>query len=263
MVHLFLSVLAVFLWGGLAPCPDPAAGPEKSQAGDLPVYDARFFKCDNEGFLDLLKEGESKGWHKLFNEQDLSGWEPVGDAKGYLVRDRMLVFPAAGPGGYIRTVRDFTDFELRLDFKIARLANSGVFLRGDRQKPDPVFSGCEIQILDDFNWEHDTGYQPKEWQYTGSLYASVPPRVRALRPLGAWNSFLIKYVGSRIRVELNGELLYDVDTHEVPVLQSGKPLFGDRVRSGFIGLQRHAPEQVQGDAYAWFRNIFLREIGNR
>ncbi|MFB3904151.1 MAG: DUF1080 domain-containing protein [Acidobacteriota bacterium] len=248
MVNLSLVVLAALLLAGNAPGPDGA------------VYDAQLFKCDREGFLDLLPQGESKGWRKLFNGQDLSGWEPVGDPKGYLVRDRMLVFPGTGAGGYIRTAQDFKDFELLLDFKIARLANSGVFLRADRQKPDPVFSGCELQILDDFNWEHDTGYAPKEWQFTGSLYASVAPGVRALRPLGAWNSYRITFVGSRLKVELNGKVLYDVDTHDVPVLQPDKPLFRDRARSGFIGLQRHAPDQVQGDAYAWFRNIFIREI---
>jgi hypothetical protein len=32
------------------------------------------------------------------------------------------------------------------------------------------------------------------------------------------------------------------------------------VPKGFIGLQRHAPEQVKGEAYAWFRNVYVRPL---
>ena len=33
------------------------------------------------------------------------------------------------------------------------MANSGLFLRGNRAGGNPAYSGCEIQILDDHNWE--------------------------------------------------------------------------------------------------------------
>lgn len=218
------------------------------------------FVADENDFLTLTREGDDAGWRKLFNGNDLTGWEPQGDPAGYVVQDGLLVFPVAGSDAYIRTAEDFKDFELRLDFRIGRTANSGVFLRADREGGSPVFSGCEIQILDDFNYEADTGYKPKEWQHTGSLYASVAPQVNALNPIGEWNKFHITYVGSQLKVELNGQTLYDVDTLEVPVFQPDQPLFRDRARSGFIGLQRHAPNEVKGDAFAWFRNIFIREI---
>jgi hypothetical protein len=157
-------------------------------------------------------------------------------------------------------VRDYRDFELRMDFKIGEMANSGVFLRGDREGGDPAYSGCEVQILDDFDWEAVTGSRLREWQFTGSLYASVPPAQRALKPLGGWNTYHITYVGSRLKVELNGVTLYDVDTFEVPVAYEDQPAFRDRVAAGFIGLQRHAPRQAAGEAWAWFKNIFIREL---
>ena len=98
------------------------------------------------------------------------------------------------------TDEDFRDFHLRLDFKIARMANSGLFLRAAREGGNPAFSGCEIQILDDFNWERATDSKLKPWQFTGSLYGSVPPAVKALNPIGSWNSLEIRYVGSRLNV---------------------------------------------------------------
>ena len=78
-------------------------------------------------------------------------------------------------------------------------------------------------------------------------------------PLGAWNTFEVRYQDSQLRVVLNGHELYDVDTHEVPVPKGQKP-FAERLAKGFIGLQRHAPKQAKGD-YAFFRNILIRPLG--
>lgn len=82
----------------------------------------------------------------------------------------------------------------------------------------------------------------------------------ALLPAGQWNSLEITYQGSRLRTVLNDRVLYDVDTHAVPVLQPGARPFAERARRGFLGLQRHAPKEVQGEAYAWFRNVFVRPL---
>ncbi len=233
------------------------------QIQELPNHDDRLFTMDHKGVLSATPKGKSLGWRALFNGQDLSGWEPLGDKDGYAVRNGLMVFPVKGSDAYIRTKEDFRDFKLRLDFKTGIMANSGVFLRGSREEgAPPPYSGCEIQILDDFNWERITGDKVKDWQVSGSLYASLPPGVSALRPIGDWNTYQITYKGSRMKVELNGRTLYDIDTFEVPVVYPDKPKFKDRVPTGFIGLQRHAPSQVEGDAYAWFRNIFIRELGN-
>ena len=53
--------------------------------------------------------------------------------------------------------------------------------------------------------------------------------------------------------------MYDVDTVD---LERAKPPFAERAPTGFIGLQRHAPgkEAAGGKAFAWFRNLFVREL---
>ena len=66
-------------------------------------------------------------------------------------------------------------------------------------------------------------------------------------------------IRSQIATRLNGELLYDVDTREVTVPEGQNP-FEKRSKSGFIGLQRHAPDGIQGDAYAWFKNIWIKPV---
>lgn len=225
---------------------------------ELPDFDTGQFKVDDRGLLTLTFEAARySGWTPLFNGRDLSGWEPLPSPDAYRVEDGLLVMPAEGGDGWIHTARDYEDFELRLDFRISAMANSGLFLRGDRNGGHPTSSGCEVQILDDFNWERVTNTELKPYQFTGGLYGSLSPAVRdALRPLGEWNTYEVRYVGTRLSVRLNGYLLYDVDTLEV----SGNPPFAQRAPRGFIGLQRHAPPQVESGDFAWFRNIFIREL---
>lgn len=231
------------------------------RVAELPCFDAEAFACDARGFLTPTAAGVAAGWRALFDGRSLAGWEPIGDPGGYVVRDGLLVFPVRGPDAYLRTREDFEDFVLRLDFRLAPGANSGVFLRADRASGNPAFSGCEVQIIDDHGYEALTGHALKEWQHSGALYASVAPGVKdALLPAGQWNSLEITYQGSRLRTVLNDRVLYDVDTHAVPVLQPGARPFAERARRGFLGLQRHAPKEVQGEAYAWFRNVFVRPL---
>jgi hypothetical protein len=223
---------------------------------ELSKTDSASFTSDDKGFLALTPWGRAQGWKSLFDGTDLAGWEPVGDKTGYVASNGVLALAVAGKSEYLRTLEDFKDFEMRIDFKIAEMANSGLFLRGDRKGGDPAYSGCEVQILDDFNYERLAGAKLKEWQFCGSLYGVVPPRVKALKPLGEWNTYEVKYQGTNIAVKMNGQELYAVDTLKV----GGKPPFAERVPTGFIGLQRHAPEQVKGDAYAWFRNIYVKPM---
>ena len=152
---------------------------------ELPEYDERLFTVDDRGLLSLTEAGAREGWTALFTGTDLEGWDALPSPDAYRVEDGLLVMPVEGGDGWIRTARDYEDFELRLDFRIAAMANSGLFLRGDREGGHPTSSGCEVQILDDFNWERVTNTELKPHQFTGGLYGSVGPEVRdALRPLG-------------------------------------------------------------------------------
>ena len=47
-----------------------------------------------------------------------------------------------------------------------------------------------------------------------------------------------------------------LDTHKV----GGQPPFAERAKTGFIGLQRHSGSHADVEAFARFRNFFLREL---
>lgn len=224
---------------------------------ELSTTSSEMFVADANGALAPTPWGVANGWTPLFDGRSLAGWEEAEGSGGFAWRDGTLALLTQGGAQSLRTKEDFADFTLRLDFKMARMTNSGLFLRGDRTGGNPAFSGCEVQILDDFNWEAVTKSALKPWQFTGALYGSVAPAKKALAPLGEWNTYEIDYRGSRITTKLNGVELYAVDTHAVEVPGNEKP-FKDRARKGFLGIQRHAPDGIEGEAYAWFRNAFVR-----
>ncbi len=198
---------------------------------------------------------EAAGWTPLFDGKTLAGWEEHGTSGGWRAHDGVLGCLFGKAGGDLRTKEDFRDFDLRLEFKIARMANSGVFLRAARDDSNPAYSGCEIQILDDFDWEGEKNEKLEAWQLTGSLYGSVPAGARGtLHPVGEWNSYEITYRGKRLAVALNGRTLYDVDVERVPA----KPAFADRAKDGFIGLQHYVCEGPAGEDVVSYRNVFVR-----
>jgi hypothetical protein len=229
---------------------------------ELPQFDELLWTSIHEassGLRSLSPDAQQRGWRPLFDRTSLAGWQVEGPADRFRIADGVLSFLARGGGGHLYTQEDFQDFELSLDFQIARMANSGLFLRAARDGSNPAFSGCELQILDDFNWESVTGTKLKPWQFTGSLYGAVPsPQRDALHPLGEWNSYEVHCKGTRLAVALNGRTLYDVDTQAL-VPEQGAP-FGQRAPTGFIGLQHHGAETVSDEPMVSFRNLFVRRL---
>jgi hypothetical protein len=202
--------------------------------------------------LELSRTARDAGWRGLFEV----GHATVGSPDGYRVEPSALTVPAEGSGCLV-TADDHQHFRLRFDFKIAAMANSGLFLRGARSGGDPAYSGCEVQILDDFEWEARTGSTLAPYQFTGSLYAAVPAGPdKEYAPPGQWNRMEVEYRGSRLAAALNGRLLFDVDTHALAV----EPAFAARAATGFIGFQRYGADGVEGETALWVRNAFVQPL---
>jgi hypothetical protein len=186
-------------------------------------------------------------FNAMFDGESLSGWTAIGSKVGnWRVEEGLLV--TAGDGkGWLSYNRSFSDFELRLEYKIGRGGNSGVLIRAPHQG-DPSFEGMEIQILDD---DAPVYRQLKPEQYCGSVYGILAARRGQTRPAGEWNQLRVVALGSCLLVELNGIKVVEGD---VATRRDLLPRHGGILRrSGFIGLQSHsAPVQ--------FRKILVREI---
>ena len=147
-----------------------------------------------------------------------------------------------GGGPYLWTDRDFADFELSLEWKIAPGTDSGVYVRGCPQ----------VQI-----WDPAAETKHRNDLGSGGLWNNPPagPNARgkdpsdvADRPAGEWNAMTVRVVGSSVTVDLNGVRVVNEATLE-NYWDRGLPLFP----VGPIVLQTHGGET------RW-RNLRVREI---
>ena len=149
----------------------------------------------------------------------------------------------------------FGDFILDLEFKLAKGANSGVFIR-TADIADPMQTGVEVQILD---------YHGKDTARSkgacGAIYDCLAPTKYMVRKASEWNHYTITCKANKIYVVLNGEQIIDMDLNlwtEAHKNPDGTPnkfntAYKDMPRLGHIGLQDH------GDPI-WFRNIKIKPL---
>ncbi|MEM7812998.1 MAG: DUF1080 domain-containing protein [Planctomycetota bacterium] len=179
---------------------------------------------------------------ELFNGRDLSGWRLTEAEKinGWKAVDGLLVndtpkttFEPYSRYGNLRTDREFTDFNLTLDFMVPPGGNSGVYLRGL----------YEAQVLD-----RDSRMQGI--QGVGAIFGRIAPRENAGRPGGVWQSYDITLVDRHATVVLNGVKV--VDNEPIAGCTNGA-LWADETRPGPIYLQGDHTE-------VRYRNLVLREV---
>jgi len=207
----------------------------------------------------LSAEDKAAGWELLFDGKSTQGWrshrKTTFPDKGWKVEDGMLKKVAGERGGDIVTERQFGDFELIWDWRIARNGNNGVkYLVTEERSNGP---GHEYQLIDDEG--HPDGKRGLKWQ-TGSFYDVLPPKKdRKMQAPGGWNTSRLLVQGNHVEHWLNGEkvLEYELGSEAVmaAIAQSKFKTakgFGLKI-SGRIMLTDHGDE-------CWFRNIRLREI---
>lgn len=183
----------------------------------------------------------------LFDGKTLNGWKQIaGDPAKWTVENGSIVMLGEG-GGWIGTDREYSDFELDLEFKLTPGSNSGVYLRAPADKSHISRTGMEIQLID----EYDPSFKDiKDWQKTGALYHVSAPILGRLKPAGQWNRLQIRLRWSRIVVALNGVNVVEDRLNSHPELEEEHP--GLKRRTGLIGLQSH-------NGRVEFRHIRIRE----
>ncbi len=168
-----------------------------------------------------------------WNEQRDRHWH-VDTAKGELVSD--------GQSPHLATIKDYGDFEMYVDWlMVSHNGDSGIYLRDYPQ----------VQIWDPDNPREVSNGAPKG---SGALWNDNPenpgkwPLLKADNPVGEWNTFRIKMIGSRVWVWFNGKVTVDGQVLD-NYFNRAQPL----VERGSIELQTHGSE-------IRFRNMYVREI---
>jgi hypothetical protein len=202
----------------------------------------------------LTAHEKNDGWKMLFDGVTLQGWRGLNSelpGNGWKVSQGELA--VAGNGGDLVTVDEFGDFELRLEWKIAKGGNSGIMYRVALNEPTAFETGPEYQLLDDHNTRESAAH------LCGALYDMVPPAKDYTRPFGAWNEAHIVVRGWKIEHWLNGEKIVDLDLASPEgrkLIASSK--FGTMPRFATL-LRGHIALQDHGDPVS-FRRIMIREL---
>ena len=210
----------------------------------------------------LIADSPPAGFTPLFNGKDLAGWHGynphsvaklTGEKKDAMLAKMREEFPQhwsikdgelfnPGTGAYATTDKEYGDIELVLEYNMAPLGDSGVYLRACPQ----------VQIWDPAN--------PKEVKNNANLGSGAlwnntmgnpgkDPLVLADKAPGEWNTMRILMVGSRVSVWLNGK-----QTVDHAILENYYDRKSAIPAKGPICLQTH------GASIRW-RNIAIREIG--
>ena len=198
--------------------------------------------------LSLTKED---GFVSLFDGKSLNGWITINKTgQGYLVKNGILICPATG-GGNLFSVKEYSNFVLRFEFRLQEGSNNGVGIRSPLNSQDPAYVGMEIQILDN----QSPRYKDKlrSTQYHGSIYDVAPAKRGFLKPIGNWNKEEITADGRQITVKLNGTTIVNFDLDSVTDSKTLQKHPGLSRKKGHIGFLGHGTKVE-------FRNIRIKEI---
>lgn len=172
----------------------------------------------------LLPGEKEQGFVSLFNGRDLSGWTiDRSEVKSFVVSDGAI--QCTGAGDYetiLRTEQMYENFELHLEYMTPGWCEGGVLFH-----VSPVGRatrmGAKIQIY------HKVG-EKTEPTVTGSIFGVLAPPKDMAKPAKQWNDLRVLMDWPRLRVELNGEMLHDVNVDKIEDLKY-------RERTGYIALQ--------------------------
>jgi hypothetical protein len=188
----------------------------------------------------------------LFDGETLNGWTLVAkNGGGYGVTNGLL-FCVRGGGGNLFTEKEYSDFVLRLEFKLEDGSNNGVGIRAPLSG-DAAYLGMEIQMLEEGAALRGKYGVLRPAQYHGSVYDVVAAKRGALKSPGEWNYEEITARGRHITVKVNGKTVTDTDLNKVTnpeTLMKHPGMLRDRGHIGFLGH----------NDYVEFKNIRIKEL---
>ncbi|MCZ2483696.1 DUF1080 domain-containing protein [Aquirufa nivalisilvae] len=217
----------------------------------------------------LTKSEKSNGFTLMFDGKSTQGWRGAFmnefPKKGWVIRDGALLGELsnggeAADGGDIVSLKKYKNFDLRFDWKLGKLGNSGVKYLVEEKMPKATGGsqpGYEYQLIDDADFIYNDKHLPAEIK-TGSLYqiaAAQKPDVN----IAVWHTSRIVFNNDQIEHYLDGKLIVSINRKSKAFLdgfqQSKFKSFPNypTIQEGHILLQDHGHNVA-------FKNIKIKEL---
>lgn len=218
----------------------------------------------------LTKKEKEEGWVLLFDGKTSEGWK--GNNKAHFPTNWKIVDgtlhcqgtgageAGAKDGGDIITTKEFSNFRLKMEWKISPGGNSGIFYLGKETEGWPIYKTApEMQVLD--NDKHPDARAGKDGnRKSGSLYDLIPAVPQNARAVGEWNEVEIEVYRGSVWHRQNGKTVVEyhlwTDDWNAMVKDSKfpglNPDWANIPKKGVIALQDHGDD-------VWFRNIKILE----
>src|SRR3989440_7518790 len=220
---LAMRTLLLSIFAALVISAAPAERPDKADATDKSKPVTLF-----------PDKGVPKGW-RVCEWNEIS--KDAAEGATWKVDDDGVLHGSEPRGTWLISDKEYTDFELSLEFKIGPKGNSGVALRAPMHG-DPAYDGMELQIVDPRYY----GGKGEAEQLCGAIYRGIAPAKDAFKPED-WNKYQITCQGPHVKVLLNGEVIQDFNLDEQTKAlhrdnpKVASPPLKDRPRKGHIGFQ--------------------------
>lgn len=217
----------------------------------------------------ITDKEKKEGWVLLFNGIDFTGWRQCNGTampvNWTIEENAMKVFTGEGKkagsganGDIIFGDKKFKNFELSIDWKASKMANSGIFFNIREVPSRPIYYAApEVQVLDNV----DATDNKNPTHLAGSLYDIIAADPETVHPAGEWNTIVIHVLDGKVTHTQNGvkvveyemwtpawdEMVTNSKFRNFPGWKEGIS------KEGYIGLQDHGYP-------VWFRNIKIREL---
>lgn len=246
----------------------PTAGAAESDSLKFPI--------DKDGYITIF-DGESfTGWRGYGKDNIPGRWTIDAAEKAIKFNGSGGGEAQDGDGGDIIFAHKFKNFQLELEWKVAKGSNSGIFYLAQEywstnedgtKRLEPIYiSSPEYQVLDNEN-HPDALLGVDGNRMSASLYDMIPAKPQNSKPFGEWNKAKIMvYKGTVVHGQNDQNVVeYHLWTQQwTDLLQASKfsekdwPLafellnnLGGEKREGYIGMQDHGDD-------VWFRNIRIK-----
>ena len=217
----------------------------------------------------LTRAEKKEGWTLMFNGKNFDGWRQCNGtempANWVIDDDAMKVFTGEGKepgrganGDILYPSKKYANFELSIDWKASKMANSGIFYYVREVPEKPIYYAApEIQVLDNV----DATDNKVDSHLAGSLYDLIAADPTTINPAGEWNTCAVKVKDGAVTISMNGVEVVSY-VHWTPewdeMVKNSKfkrfPGWTEGIaKTGYIGLQDHGYP-------VWFRNIKIREL---